>query len=371
MAPVVLTARLSDVLPWTIAVANDETGAVVADASGTGSSISWTWDGTGPDGQPVDPTGRYVVTISAPGATPATMVLSPRAAPPGGSGESIDITDLGIAPAVITPNGDGKADGTRISFVLSAVARVSVRVEDAAGTVVAVPIEGRELQAGRSEVSWDGSDAGGSALPDGSYTVVVTGGPPAAMVSRSAPVIVDRVLGPLAVSPSRFSPNGDGRLDQLSIDFDLTRSADVQVTLRSGSSALLMLLSGPWSAGPQHVDRDDTVATDALRDGPYTVRVEATTTLGTRRLATRVSVDRQPPSLRVLSAVTRRNRTTMRLMLGESARIEVRSAGNTVTFDRLAGTRTLVVPAPARRLRLKAWDAAGNASQTVSVSPRR
>ncbi len=110
VSPVVLTARLSGVLPWSITVANDETGAVVANASGTGSSISWTWDGTGPDGQPVDLTGRYVVTISAPGATPATMVLSPRAAPPGGSGESIDITDLGIAPAVITPNGDGKAD---------------------------------------------------------------------------------------------------------------------------------------------------------------------------------------------------------------------------------------------------------------------
>ncbi len=371
VSPVVLTARLSGVLPWSITVMNDETGAVVASASGTGSSISWTWDGTGPDGQPVDLTARYVVTISAPGVTPATMVLSPRAAPPGGSGMSVDITDLGIAPAVITPNGDGKADRALISFVLSAAGHIFVRVEDAAGAVVAVPIDDRELQAGYSEVSWDGSGADGSALPDGSYTVVVTGGPPDAMVSRSAPIVVDRALGSLSVSPSRFSPNGDGRLDRLLIDFGLARSADVQVTLRSGSSSVLTLLGGVLPAGQQHVEWDGAVATEALRDGPYTVRVEATTTLGTRRLAGRVIVDRQPPSLRVLSAVTRRNRTIMRLMLNETARIEVRSDGNTRAFDRAAGTRTLVVPGSAHRLRLKAWDAAGNASQTVSVSPRR
>ncbi len=351
---------------------DDNSGAVVAVVSGSGSSVAWTWDGTGLDGLPVDSAGSYTATISAPGVTPAMVALSSGVSPPVGSpGASVDMTDLALAPGVITPNGDGKADTALISFVLSAAASTSVRVEDETGTTVATLADNRPLASGRTEIRWDGSGADGAPVLDGSYEVMVTAGASGQEVSRSAPVVVDRTLGSLIVSPSRFSPNGDGRSDTLSIGFELARSADVLVTIRNRNTTVATLFDQQLSAGPQSVGWDGALPIGLLADGLFTARVEATTTLGTRRLASRVIVDRRPPRLRVLSAVTRRSTTTVRLLLSEAVHLQVRGAGVTRTFDRAAGTRKVAVPASPHRLQLRAWDTAGNAAAPLTISPRR
>jgi hypothetical protein len=190
-------------------------------------------------------------------------------------------------------------------------------------------------------------------------------------VSRSIPLVVDRTLGALTISPQHVSPNGDGRKDRLSIDFQLTQSADVRVTIATGNVVVGTLFEGPLPPGPQHVDWDGALPVGLIADGAYSARVEATTALGTRQLAGRVVVDRQPPSVRVLSAVMRKNATIVRLRLSETVEIRVRGGGRSRVFDRAAGTRTVVVPASPRRLRLRAWDTAGNAGPPITVSPRR
>ena len=57
-SPVRFTARLSQELPWTVLVA-DELGAPVAQGTGVGSIVDWTWDATG------TPDGRFGYSISS------------------------------------------------------------------------------------------------------------------------------------------------------------------------------------------------------------------------------------------------------------------------------------------------------------------
>ena len=370
IVPVALSARLSKALQWTIAVTDDRSGEIVASASGNGSAVAWTWDGRGPGGETVDLAGSFTATISAPGVTPASIELSAGAPPaPGSSGDTASVSGVTVEPSVITPNADGKADSALVSFTLSAPAAVSVQLEDESGAVVATMTDS-QLPAGKSELRWSGLDTAGAPVLDGRYEVVVTAGPPAQATTRSAPITVDRTIGSLAVTPPRLSPNGDGRNDTLSIDFLLSRSADVTVTILRGATPVAALANETLSAGPQRVSWDGLSAGGLSADGPYTVRVEATTILGTRRLASKLVIDRSPPQLRVLSAVTRRSITTLRLRLSEAVHLQVRGAGGTRTFDRAAGTRKIAVPASPRRLQLKAWDTAGNAAAPVMVSPR-
>lgn len=50
---------------------------------------------------------------------------------------------------------------------------VTVRILNADGKTIAVPVEGRRLPGGRSQLEWDGRDSSGVTAPDGVYQVDV------------------------------------------------------------------------------------------------------------------------------------------------------------------------------------------------------
>jgi flagellar hook capping protein FlgD len=50
---------------------------------------------------------------------------------------------------------------------------VTVRILDARGRTIAVPVEGRRLPSGRSRLEWDGRESSGATAPDGVYHVEV------------------------------------------------------------------------------------------------------------------------------------------------------------------------------------------------------
>ncbi len=66
-----------------------------------------------------------------------------------------------------------KAGAASMNIELAGTANVSLTVKDAKGNVVRVLPQGH-LNRGLTAVSWDGRDANGNALPDGSYKVEVT-----------------------------------------------------------------------------------------------------------------------------------------------------------------------------------------------------
>jgi len=187
------------------------------------------------------------------------------------------ITDVGAIPNPFSPNGDGVYDEIVLRYALAEQAWVLVTVEDSLETTVRQFWSGVQ-DPGEYQYVWDGRNDSGALLADGAYTYAID-----ANGSREVEVIVvlDTVppgIGDLLVSPSRFSPDGDGASDSLLISFvvdsdEPTDAVSVGVEDASGGRVRL-LLSGPGS---------DSVAVfwngrdDAGADAPdtlYTITVE-------------------------------------------------------------------------------------------------
>lgn len=76
---------------------------------------------------------------------------------------------------VFSPNGDGRKDRTKFTFLLKEADEVDVDVISEAGDVVASLADGRRLRAYRAiDLPWDGTDDAGRPVPDGVYRARVT-----------------------------------------------------------------------------------------------------------------------------------------------------------------------------------------------------
>src|SRR5579864_1644632 len=95
------------------------------------------------------PEGRYTLDVTA---TPAGGTAVPRSVP-----VTVDrsLTGFALAPAVISPNGDGVADSAAFNFTLSRPLSVQLRLEQA-GVVVGTVFSG-PLGPGVQSVAWDGT----------------------------------------------------------------------------------------------------------------------------------------------------------------------------------------------------------------------
>jgi flagellar hook assembly protein FlgD len=354
-----VTGRLSTTLPWTVMIRSGD-GSLVASGRGSGTRVDWTWDASG------TPFGTFTYTIEAgPDVRPWTASVP---GPP-----LLAVQRLRAAPAVLTPNGDGVDETTRISFSLTTAATATVEILDGSGATVRRLANARSFPAGATRLLWDGRNGSGVLVPDGLYSVLVAAQSPGQSDSATEDLIVDRTLGHLAVAPRPFSPNGDGRRETTTVTFELARPATTRVlvlyrdqriaTLRSAADLQAGRQSFVWGGrtrwGTRAVDRR------------YTVRVEATTPLGTRLLSSRVRVDTTPPAVRIARAVAGR-RTSVTVVLGEAALLKVRFGASTVVWlDATAGTHTISRAGVFRYVRAIAWDGAENRAATPRVRVRR
>ena len=116
-----------------------------------------------------------------------------------------------MSPPTVTPNGDGATDAVSIPFSVSEAAVVSAVVTGPDGNVV------RSLglaAVDKGVLGWDGRTARGKAVPDGRYTVAITGRDAAGNVGKPAKVTVDvyAALAGLARSTALFFPQDGDRL---------------------------------------------------------------------------------------------------------------------------------------------------------------
>jgi N-acetylmuramoyl-L-alanine amidase/FlgD Ig-like domain len=346
--PVRFRARLSTTLSWEVSI-SDADGLAVADATGTGSTIDWTWSAQAPPA-----TYRWSITAGA--ARPA--IGSVRAGT-GSTGAALAIQSLAATPSSISPNGDGQADVASVTFTLTTPATVSVDVYDGTENDVLPVLTESPLAAGRQTVLVDGST-----LVDGSYTIVVRArGPDGAAVESVVPLTVSRLLGLATASPSLLSPNGDGRSDRVQISFELTAPADVRVRVLRNGSWVATLLAAALQAGHQSLVWDGTRSSGTLRDGKYDVVIEATDEAGTASFALPIVVDTTAPSVRLVS------RRPLELAVSEPAILKLTIDGVVVRREvRHAGTIRIRWGRPFRRLTVVAWDAAGNVSTPLRLA---
>jgi hypothetical protein len=163
------------------------------------------------------------------------------------------------------------------------------------------------------------------------------------------PIVVDRTLAAFAAAPSVFSPNGDGRVDQLAFTFVLAAPARVKIRIAGGPT----LFEGDLAPGAQRIAWGTR-----LRDGKHTAAIDAIGPFGPRLQRTTFVVDTVKPRLRLIS--------------GRAARFWASEAGTAVF---VVGGRRLHIPvaggnftaraATGRRFTVVLWDRAGNRSSRV------
>jgi hypothetical protein len=343
-------ALLSAPQPWTVTITSSA-GAEVAQGSGSGTNVDWTWDSAG------TPSGSYTWAVNAGSARPATGIL--RA---GGGTAPLAIETAVAEPEAISPNDDGQADVATLTYRTSASANVTVEVTDVIGGVLATIVDRVWTRAGQHTVTIDGS-----ALADGDYNVVVTARTAAGVsVQKVIPLSVNRTLGLVSVAPAAFSPNGDGRKDRLSLSFALTSPADIRVRIERDGNWVASPLAAGFGIGTQTFVWDGSRAAGSLRDGEYEAVVEAAGATGAISYGVPFVSDTVAPRVRILPGKGLRVQVSEPSVLtfvidGRALRREVKKAG------------TVRIPwtGPAAKVRVVAWDVAGNASGPVVRVPRR
>ncbi len=323
-------ARVSSALPWTVRV-TDLLGQDLAIGSGKGTEVDWTWDASlaGVSGV------RWSIDVAR--ATPAAGTL-------GKPEEPLAIEELVADPAMLTPNGDGLADVTKLSYTTTTQATVDVTLFDAGGSVLTAVVPQTLLPAGRHSLTFDGLD-----LPDGVYTLVVTAvGDTGVSVSRRVRITITRTLATASLSPAVFTPDGDGKRDELAVTFRLDAPASVRVRVLREGTWVATLFSGALDPGLQSVRWDGAKRSGRTVDGSYSAVVEATDAVGTVSLALPFLLDAQAPSIRLLSRPPR-------LWLSEAASLTIRVNGSrrritargrgTVPLRGIRSVRSIVVVA--------------------------
>jgi hypothetical protein len=261
--PIRFTARLSDLLPWTVTV-TDAAGATLAQGAGFGTNVDWTWNsaGLGP--------GAYTYRIDA-GPSLRSAV--------GTVGRPFAVKELRASPAVMTPNGDSVTERTKITFALTAAGTATASVTGAAGEPVGTLAADRPAGTAPTAITWGGV-VNGSPVPDGRYRIAVAARSGTAATSRTTPVVVDRTLARLSVAPRLFAP----RRAKLATAFTLARQARVRVRVVARGRTVATVFRGSLAAGRRTVIWSGRTARGRAPRGSYLAVVEATTALGTRKL---------------------------------------------------------------------------------------
>ncbi|MEP6908834.1 MAG: N-acetylmuramoyl-L-alanine amidase [Actinomycetota bacterium] len=340
--PVRFTATLTEPLPWSVIVSEPD-GNIVATGSGTGTEVDWTWDAS------TIPAGRYLYAIDAgPTVRPATGGVS-------GTSNQAKLTAL-ARPALITPNGDGRADSTVIRYRLKEASQITASVIDASGfPVTTLFVE--QKSAGTYRFAWDALG-----LADGRYGVVLTARNALGIeTTATVTVIVDRTLAGFTVAPQVFSPNGDGRLDTTHFDFLLNGPARVSLTLRLGDRVVGQVFSGELAAGQQEIEWNGRFRR-RVGEREYRADLRATSTVATTIQTQPFAVDVTGPRLRLRSA------STLAFTINEPADVTfVFDGTRTVTRRRLLPGRFRISAGGAySSFTAKARDFAGNDGRQIS-----
>jgi hypothetical protein len=248
-----------------------------------------------------------------------------------------------------------------VTYRISAAANVSVEVVDIIGGVAATVVDRVWTQAGEHVASIEGEG-----LPDGDYSIVLTARTASGItVQKVVSLRVNRTLGLVTVAPAAFSPNGDGRKDRLTMTFALAAPADVRIRIEREGRWVATPLLAPFAVGTQRHVWAGTRLGGTVRDGEYLAVVEATSAVGVVSFGLPFVSDTIAPRVRVLPG------RGVRLEVSEPAILTLVVDGQSLKREvKRGGVTRIPWSGPARRVRVVAWDAAGNASGPVVRTTR-
>jgi hypothetical protein len=219
-------------------------------------------------------------------------------------GGSAPVSDLTIAPDVISPNADGVADIARVSYRVSQNSIVSIYLLAVDGTRHDVRRDVvRPAIPDSYTLLFNGMDADGKLLPNGAYTLVVEHG--AARLSRAItiekadsaqPKITELTVDPI---DAVFTPNRDAIDDHVYINIGIAKQAKLTVYVLGADNfrqnipreelARTDNTSEYLEPGRYYFDYDGGIdkGADPPPDGLYTLVAEAVDSIGQRDVMTR------------------------------------------------------------------------------------
>lgn len=204
-----------------------------------------------------------------------------------------------VAPQLISPNADGQTDVTRIAYRLSRSADLSIYFVDSEGQRHYFRKD-RRRSAGQYQVDFGGT-IGERVLPDGDYTCVLEAKEVEKGVTareESPLTIVDADTTPpelrgFGVYPRVFTPNQDGFDDRVTIEYYLTKEAEVQVFLIGSEGTKYPVAEKerevkPGEVGAHFYDYDGGVdlGAEPPPDGTYVVWAQAEDRVGNKATVT-------------------------------------------------------------------------------------
>lgn len=247
-----------------------------------GESVAYTWDGRAPDGTPA-PEGPYRITVWAADASDnrssvQQFVTIDNVAP---------VLTSTAAPASISPNGDRRFDVTTLGMGSSEPVAGRARILDANGAAVRT---WKFAATTTGSWTWDGKDATGKTVRDGTYTFRLDGVDPAANGTvQQTPIVVDRTIGSITWASTSFKPKAR-QTDRLS--FSLTRPATVAVSIYQGKTLVRRVwvdravaagtFSWSWNGRNGH--------RELVEPGVYTASITTTSAIGVSHLTRTVTV---------------------------------------------------------------------------------
>jgi flagellar hook assembly protein FlgD len=193
-----------------------------------------------------------------------------------------------VAPAVISPNGDGYADTGTVSYTLSARSAVTASVLDANGTAVETLFSAQEQSARAISFGFSPGD-----VPDGHYSLLLAvRADDGRSESHSFAFTIDRILSAVTAAPPTIAPGGS-----VAAGFALAGDAQATVTiLAPDGSTAATLFQGELAAGTYSYTWNGLLADGTPAPaGNYQVLVAVTDALGTVTQPAPFAVAAAPP----------------------------------------------------------------------------
>jgi hypothetical protein len=205
---------------------------------------------------------------------------------------------VSVQPKVITPNADGLEDVARVAYRLGRSANLSIYLVDASGERHYFR-DDRRRSAGTYGVDFGGV-VDGRMLPDGQYTWVVEANTDDGANARAEGSLTIQnadtqrpELRGFSVYPQVFTPNQDGKHDRVTINYYLTKEAQVSVYLfgPDGQKYPIAEKERDVEAGEPGFHTYDYEGgvdrgAEPPPDGDYVVRAEAVDLVGNRTVVT-------------------------------------------------------------------------------------
>ncbi|MDD5065986.1 MAG: gliding motility-associated C-terminal domain-containing protein [bacterium] len=259
------------------------------------------WDGIDQNGKDV-PDGSYKVILTAKDdkenlSSPVEKSFNLDKTPP-----EVKIT---YDNKIFSPNGDGSKDTIKFKFDLKTEKNDNwfVKIINANNEIVrSYKWKGNEIK----EIEWDGKDNQNALIPDGNYDLIIEGSDPAqnSVKANVNGITLTTAKQSIAVSSSldEFSPNGDGKFDQLKFELYSSDTSGLdkwKLSIRNESGDEVKTFEG-MSKIPVALDWDGTDNnSNLLMDGTYLYKLEAWYNSGNHpeSFVKKLRIDNTPPAV--------------------------------------------------------------------------